>query len=60
VILTLRHGPVPPGKGIFEVAADETVDLAEEHGFALALDAREQPSLSGNAQVSWTSLVFSR
>jgi SAM-dependent methyltransferase len=59
-ILTLRDGPVPPGKNIFEVAADETVQLAEEHGLALVLDVRRQPSLSGNAQVTWTSLVFSR
>ena len=59
-ILTLRHGPIPPGKGIFEVTADETIRLAEEYGMALVLDVREQPSLSGNAQVSWTSLVFSR
>ena len=28
VIMTLRHGPVPPGRRMFEISADETIELA--------------------------------
>jgi 2-polyprenyl-3-methyl-5-hydroxy-6-metoxy-1,4-benzoquinol methylase len=33
VIVSLRHGPVPPGRRMFAVSADETVRLAEATGF---------------------------
>ncbi len=55
VILSLRHGPVPAGRRMFPVSAEETVALAGAHGLeALHLAHREDPH--GRAGVSWTYL----
>jgi hypothetical protein len=35
--LTLRHGPVPPGRRMFEVSGDETTRLAQAEGLRLVL-----------------------
>ena len=35
--LSLRHGPVPPGRRMFEVTADETIGLAQTEGLRLLL-----------------------
>ena len=32
--MSLRHGPVPPGRRMFDVSAQETADLASMHGLA--------------------------
>ncbi|MBX2797868.1 MAG: class I SAM-dependent methyltransferase [Myxococcales bacterium] len=31
--MTLRHGPVPPGRRMFAISDEETIALAAEHGF---------------------------
>ncbi|MGJ4942819.1 class I SAM-dependent methyltransferase [Bradyrhizobium sp. HKCCYLS1011] len=60
LIMRLRHGPVPPGRRMFEVADDEIIALAglqnmtlvfNEH--AISRDARNQA-----AGVTWTTLGF--
>ena len=59
---SLRHGPVPAGRRMFEVTADETIALAAEHGLDCVLNVRD-PSLDGPnivAGVDWTRLVFRR
>ena len=33
--LSLRHGPVPAGRRMFEVSAQETCELAQRHGLSL-------------------------
>ncbi|MFE0460770.1 class I SAM-dependent methyltransferase [Kitasatospora sp. NPDC058965] len=57
VVLSLRHGPVPPGRRMFDVTAAETVELAAEHGLAL-LHRAERGDLHGRGGVSWTWLGF--
>lgn len=57
--LTLRHGPVPAGRRMFEVSAAETVRLAAARGLAVVLELETQPSLR-QAGVIWTRLVFKR
>jgi SAM-dependent methyltransferase len=60
MIMSLRHGPVPPGRRMFTVSAEETVGLAEPEGLSLVL-IRETPSvLRANQRVgiSWTRLAF--
>jgi SAM-dependent methyltransferase len=57
--LTLRHGPVPAGRRMFEVSAAETVRLAEAQGLGVVLELEAQPSLR-QAGVTWTRLVFKR
>ncbi|WP_433184079.1 class I SAM-dependent methyltransferase [Actinoallomurus sp. CA-150999] len=55
VILSLRHGPVPPGRRMFPVTAQETIDLAQTCGLDVVhLAEREDPH--GRPGVSWTYL----
>ena len=56
--LSLRHGPVPPGRRMFEVSAGETIALARSHGLVLVL-RRATPTLLKRVQpVTWKRLVF--
>ncbi|MGW1164331.1 class I SAM-dependent methyltransferase [Streptomyces sp. NPDC002550] len=57
IILSLRHGPVPTGRRMFPVTAQETIDLARGHGLDVLHHAqREDPH--GRPGVSWTYLGF--
>ena len=60
VIMTLRHGPVPPGRRMFEVSADETVGLAAMHRLHPVLNLRAESNHPQNraAGVNWTRLAF--
>jgi protein-L-isoaspartate O-methyltransferase len=61
MILSLRHGPVPAGRLMFDVAADETVALAGQTGLRLALRLDNQPSqIAGKSDVTWTLLAFTK
>jgi SAM-dependent methyltransferase len=60
VILSLRHGPVPPGRRMFEVTAEETVALAAAEGLGLLLKLEQQDGLLRRPGVSWTRLAFSK
>ncbi|MER7752492.1 class I SAM-dependent methyltransferase [Kitasatospora sp. NPDC097643] len=55
--LTVRHGPVPPGRRMFDVPPEETVALAAARGLRL-LHRSGRSDLHGRAGVSWTALVF--
>lgn len=57
--LTLRHGPVPAGRRMFEVSAVETIGSAAVRGLRVVLELEAQPSLR-QAGVTWTRLVFIR
>ncbi|MEV6117768.1 hypothetical protein AB0L59_36205 [Streptomyces sp. NPDC052109] len=55
IILSLRHGPVPVGRRMFPVTAQETIGLARRHGLGVLHHAqREDPH--GRPGVSWTCL----
>jgi SAM-dependent methyltransferase len=54
--LSLRHGPVPAGRRMFEVSAAETRDLAARHGL-LTIHESEHASLL-TAGVWWSRLAF--
>jgi len=60
LVITLRHGPVPIGRVMFVVSAEETIALAAAHGLRLALDVHAESSQAANrdAGVSWTQLAF--
>lgn len=58
LILTLRHGPVPPGRRMFDVSADETIRLAEAEGLRPVLKLENQPGAQGRIGISWTRLGF--
>ncbi|MFJ3880572.1 class I SAM-dependent methyltransferase [Streptomyces sp. NPDC090077] len=57
VVLSLRHGPVPAGRRMFAVTAQETVDLARTCGLDL-LHRAEREDPHGRPGVSWTYLGF--
>ena len=60
--LTLRHGPVPAGRLMFEVSAEETIALAGEHGLAARLHIHAESIQAANraAGVSWSRLALDR
>jgi SAM-dependent methyltransferase len=60
VIMTLRHGPVPLGRRMFEVTAEETIALAEKEGLQAILNEHKPSSLAENrtAGVSWTTIAL--
>jgi SAM-dependent methyltransferase len=60
MIMKIRHGPVPEGRRMFDVTAEETIELAAVDGLHPILNLRtesiqEQNRLKG---VSWTTLAF--
>jgi SAM-dependent methyltransferase len=58
-VFSLRHGPVPPGRRMFDVSAEETAGLAAAAlGLALRLDDRADTL--GRPGVRWTRLAFSK
>jgi SAM-dependent methyltransferase len=58
LMLLLRHGPVPAGRRMFEVSAEETVALARQNGlFCVRVIAGKPEQRPG---VSWTRLWFAR
>ena len=60
--LTLRHGPVPAGRRMFEVGDDETVALATAHGFQWRFSDTSRSGALGRPKaegVWWTKHAFS-
>ena len=60
VFLTLRHGPVPPGRRMFDVSGEETVALAEPFGLVPIFQATRESSDAQNRAggVRWTRVVL--
>ncbi|MER0449701.1 class I SAM-dependent methyltransferase [Streptomyces sp. Edi4] len=57
LFLTLRHGPVPAGRRMFDVSPDETVRLARRHGLT-PVHLGEREDLHGRSGVRWSHLVL--
>jgi SAM-dependent methyltransferase len=62
LIMRVRHGPVPPGRRMFETPDEETIELAGAHDLHTVLNLRVESALQANrdAGVSWTHLAFKR
>jgi len=62
MIMSLRHGPVPQGRRIFEVSAEETIQLAQEQGLHVVLNLHTESvqEINRRAGVTWTRLAFSK
>jgi SAM-dependent methyltransferase len=58
MMLSLRYGPVPEGRRMFNVSSDETVLLAEANGFHSVLKYDGQDGALGRPGVSWSRLAF--
>jgi SAM-dependent methyltransferase len=59
VFMSLRHGPIPEGRRMFDVSAEETVRLAAGHGLRCRHRA-EREDMLGRADVRWSFLALSR
>jgi hypothetical protein len=42
IIVSLQHGPVPPGRRMFDVSAEETERLADAESLQLVLKLKHQ------------------
>lgn len=60
LILSLRHGPVPPGRRMFAVSAEETIHLAQAFGLRSLLNVYAESIQIANrhAGVMWSHLAF--
>jgi len=60
MIMSLRHGPVPQGRRMFEVSGDETIQLAQAQGLDAVLNLRTDSvqEVNRRAGVTWTRLAF--
>ena len=57
---SLRHGPIPAGRRMFDVTPDETIRLAGRAGLATTLLLRDQPDKRATPGVTWSQIVFSK
>ena len=60
IIMKIRNGPVPAGRRMFQITAEEAIELAQAEGLRLVLNARTESSQESNrlAGVNWTNLAF--
>jgi len=58
LFLSLRHGPIPEGRRMFEVTAEETIALAEREGLQCLVNAVTPSTQANRPDVSWTRLAF--
>jgi SAM-dependent methyltransferase len=60
MMLSLRYGPVPAGRRMFPVAAEETIDLAAREGLRLVERVDAADGILKRPGVSWVRLAFAR
>ena len=60
VIMKIRHGPVPAGRRMFEIPAEETIELARMQDLHPVLNLRTESRQEANrvAGITWTNLAF--
>jgi SAM-dependent methyltransferase len=58
LILSLRHGPIPPGRRMFEVSAEETIALATREGLRCVVNTITASVQAGKPDVTWARLAF--
>jgi len=55
ILMSLRHGPVPAGRRMFDVSAQETIELAAAHGLS-SHHLSEREDMLDRADVRWSFL----
>jgi SAM-dependent methyltransferase len=58
LIMSLRYGPVPPGRTMFAVSAEETIQLAAAEGLKSTLKFGSADGVLRRPGVSWVRLAF--
>ncbi|APW42469.1 class I SAM-dependent methyltransferase [Rhodoferax saidenbachensis] len=59
VFISLRHGPIPEGRRMFDVSADETTRLAAQHELHCHAHC-EREDMLGRDDVRWSFLALRR
>lgn len=59
VVISLRHGPVPLGRRMFEVSAQETLALGAQHGLTRVHNGCRNDA-QGRADVHWSVVAMAR
>lgn len=57
--MSIRHGPVPPGRRMFTVAAAEVSELAQSRKLRV-IHTNEREDMLGRNDVHWTFLTFEK
>src|SRR5688572_11126945 len=62
LIMSLRHGPAPASRRIFEVSAEETIELAQRNSLkeTLHLLTGSVQPINRQAGVTWSWLAFQK
>ncbi|KUZ11683.1 SAM-dependent methyltransferase [Burkholderia diffusa] len=62
LVMSLRHGPVPAGRRMFDVSAAETMQLANANGLRTVMNVQTESSQRGNRRmgVTWSRLAFAK
>ena len=62
LFMSLRHGPIPEGRRMFDVTGEETIALAAAHGLQSISHIRKTSIMAENKArgVEWTALVFEK
>ena len=62
LFMSLRHGPVPKGRRMFDVTGEETIALAKQNGLTNLFHDCALSIQAGNrkAGIEWTKLVFEK
>jgi SAM-dependent methyltransferase len=58
LILSLRHGPIPPGRRMFDVSAQETIALAAREGLSCTVNTVTASVQANRPDVTWSRLAF--
>lgn len=60
MMISLRHGPVPEGRRMFDVTVVETIELAQVQAMACVQQQQAGDSLFKRPGVTWDRLAFRR
>ena len=62
IIITLRHGPIPSLRRMFDVSSEETIQLASKQSIQLLFQAQTESAgaLNRAAGVMWSQIVLQR
>lgn len=57
IFMSLRHGPIPQGRRMFDVSANDTTRLAARHGLRCDCEI-EREDMLGRSDVRWSFLAL--
>lgn len=59
VSMSLRHGPVPPGRRMFDVSIDETIELGAQFGLHCCHQSNRE-DVQGRSDIRWNFVALQR